>query len=198
MARPEVSCKPACRKLGGLPLPARGEGWGEGYRESKTPHPALSQWERESGRGSLGRVGRNGTRYYIGSGSQRGADMPGAGTDKTKIGAGIAGPIVILVEPQLAENVGTTARAMANFGLERLRVVNPREDFLGARARAAASGADRILEHAERFDTLQAAIGDCTLVLAATAREHDQAKAVVSAEQAAGVMGPRVAAGENV
>jgi tRNA/rRNA methyltransferase len=124
--------------------------------------------------------------------------MPGAGTDKTKIGAGIAGPIVILVEPQLAENVGTTARAMANFGLERLRVVNPREDFLGARARAAASGADRILEHAERFDTLQAAIGDCTLVLAATAREHDQAKAVVSAEQAAGVMGPRVAAGENV
>ena len=88
--------------------------------------------------------------------------MPGAGTDKTKRWAAAAGPVVILVEPQLAENVGTTARAMANFGLERLRLVNPREDPLSARARAAASGADRVLEAAARFADLESAISDCT------------------------------------
>jgi tRNA/rRNA methyltransferase len=124
--------------------------------------------------------------------------MPGAGTDKTKRWAKPGGPVVILVEPQLAENVGTTARAMANFGLERLRLVNPREDHLGPRARAAASGADRVLEGAERFDTLADALADCTLVFAATAREHDQAKPVVGPEEAAREMAPRIAAGETV
>src|SRR2546425_9034806 len=67
-----------------------------------------------------------------------GAAMPGAGTDKTKRWTRSGGPVVILVEPQLAENVGTTARAMANFGLERLRLVNPREDPFSPRAPAAA------------------------------------------------------------
>jgi len=124
--------------------------------------------------------------------------MPGAGTDKTKRWTQAGGPVVILVEPQLAENVGTSARAMANFGLERLRLVNPREDPLSPRARAAASGADRVLERAEHFEELERAIADCTLVLAATAREHDQAKPVVSPEQAASEMAPRIAAGETV
>src|SRR5437763_2467365 len=124
--------------------------------------------------------------------------MPGAGTDKTKRWAQAAGPVVVLVEPQLAENIGTTARAMANFGLERLRLVNPREDPLSARARAAASGADLLLERAERFATLESAIADCTLVLAATAREHDQAKPVVSPEQAASEMAARIAVDETV
>jgi tRNA/rRNA methyltransferase len=124
--------------------------------------------------------------------------MPGAGTDKTKRWIEAGGPVVILVEPQLAENVGTTARAMANFGLERLRLVHPREDHLSPRARAAASGADGILETAERFEELKSAISDCTLVFAATAREHDQAKPVVSPEQAASEMAPRIAAGDRV
>src|SRR6266699_3037571 len=127
-----------------------------------------------------------------------GAAMPGAGTDKTKDWTEAGGPVVILVEPQLAENVGTTARAMANFGLERLRLVNPREDHLSPRALAAASGADLLLERAERFEELERAIADCTMVLAATAREHDQAKPVVSPEQAVREMAPRIAAGETV
>jgi tRNA/rRNA methyltransferase len=127
-----------------------------------------------------------------------GAAMPGAGTDKTRRWTDAGGPVVILVEPQLAENVGTTARAMANFGLDRLRLVHPREDHLGPRARAAASGADRILEAAEQFDELEGAISDCMLVFAATAREHDQAKPVVSPEQAASEMAPRIAAGETL
>src|SRR3954453_18642776 len=105
--------------------------------------------------------------------------MPGAGTDKTKSWAETAGPTVILVEPQLGENIGTAARAMANFGLSELRLVKPRDAWPNPRARAAASGAARVLDSAKLFDTLEAAIADCTAVFATTARAHDQAKPVV-------------------
>ena len=70
--------------------------------------------------------------------------MPGAGTDRTKPKPSLAGPIVVLVEPQLGENIGTAARAMGNFGLTRLRLVKPRDEWPNPRARAAASGADEI------------------------------------------------------
>ena len=69
--------------------------------------------------------------------------MPGAGTDKTKNWVQQPGPVVILVEPQLGENVGSAARAMANFGLGRLRLVKPREAWPNPQARKMASGADR-------------------------------------------------------
>ena len=124
--------------------------------------------------------------------------MPGSGTDKTKTWVAAPGPIVILVEPQLGENIGTTARAMANFGLSRLRLVKPRDGWPNPRAYVAASGADRILDEAVLYDTVEAAIADCTYVLAATARAHDQAKPVVGPEEAARVMAPRIAAGEAV
>src|SRR5215212_332083 len=124
--------------------------------------------------------------------------MPGAGTDKTKRWIETPGPVVILVEPQLGDNIGAVARAMANFGLSQLRLVKPRDGWPNPRAWIAASGADRVLDQAELFDTLEAAIADCTLVLATTARAHDQAKPVVSAEQAAQAMAPRVAGGETV
>jgi tRNA/rRNA methyltransferase len=124
--------------------------------------------------------------------------MPGAGTDKTKRWIEAAGPVVILVEPQLGENIGSAARAMANFGLSELRLVRPRDAWPNGRARAAASGADRVLDAAVLFDTPEAAIADCTLVLATTARAHDQAKPVVGAEEAARIMAPHVGAGEKV
>ncbi len=124
--------------------------------------------------------------------------MPGAGTDRTKTAPALLGPIVVLVEPQLGENIGTTARAMANFGLTRLRLVKPRDEWPNARARAAASGADAILDEARLYDTLEAAIGDCELVLATTARAHDQAKPVIDAQAAALMMQPHLAAGGNV
>src|SRR5438105_5912144 len=121
--------------------------------------------------------------------------MPGSGTDKTK--AWIAGGLfVFLVEPQLGENIGTTARAMANFGLSRLRLIKPRDGWPNPRAYVAASGADRILDGAMLFDTLEAAIADLTFVLATTARAHDQAKPVIGPEEAARVMAPRVAGDE--
>jgi tRNA/rRNA methyltransferase len=124
--------------------------------------------------------------------------MPGAGTDKTRRWAQEAGPIVVLVEPQLGENIGAAARAMANFGLARLRLVAPRQSWPNAKARIMAAGADRILDAAVLYDSLADAIADCTFVLAATARAHDQAKAVVGAADAAALMAPRVAAGETV
>ncbi len=124
--------------------------------------------------------------------------MPGAGTDKTKSWTELAGPIVILVEPQLGENIGAAARAMANFGLSRLRIVKPRDGWPNIHARRAASGADRILDEATLHDTAQAAIADCTFVLATTARAHDQAKPVIGAEEAVRQMAPRVAASESV
>src|SRR5215510_12314132 len=123
--------------------------------------------------------------------------MPGSGTDRTKPWTDVAGPIVVLVEPQLGENIGTAARAMANFGLSRLRLIKPRDGWPSGRAVAAAAGADRILETATLYDTLEAAIADCTFVFATTARAHDQAKPVVSAQEAAQLMAPRIASGET-
>jgi tRNA/rRNA methyltransferase len=124
--------------------------------------------------------------------------MPGAGTDKTKRWVEEPAPVVVLVEPQLGENIGTAARAMANFGLGELRLVKPRDAWPNPRAHATASGADRVLDNAKLFDSVADAIADCTLVLATTARAHDQAKPVVSAEEAARVMQPHIAAGEKV
>ncbi len=124
--------------------------------------------------------------------------MPGAGTDKTKRWIETPAPIVVLVEPQLGENIGAAARAMANFGLSRLRLVKPLQGWPNERARVMAAGADRVLDGAALYDSLNDAIGDCSFVLATTARNHDQAKPVVSAEAAAAEMAPRVAAGESV
>jgi tRNA/rRNA methyltransferase len=124
--------------------------------------------------------------------------MPGAGTDKTRNWIETPGPIIILVEPQLGENIGAAARVMANFGLGRLRLVKPRDGWPNIQAQRSASGADRILDDTTVFETLAAAIADCTEVLATTARAHDQAKPVLGPDQAAEFLAPHVAAGENV
>src|SRR6185437_2892576 len=124
--------------------------------------------------------------------------MSGSGTDKTKSGRELAGPVVILVEPQLGENIGMAARAMGNFGLTRLRIVNPRDGWPNVHARRAASGADHILDHAELFDTVQQAVADCSLLLATTARAHDQAKPVVAPEAAAVEMAGQIKTGGTV
>ena len=105
--------------------------------------------------------------------------MPGAGTDKTKRWIETPAPVVVLVEPQLGENIGAAARAMANFGLSRLRLVKPLQGWPNEKARVMAAGADRILDGAALYDSLDDAIADCSFVLATTARNHDQAKPVV-------------------
>src|SRR4029077_11847373 len=96
--------------------------------------------------------------------------MPGSGTDKTRNWIETPGPVIVLVEPQLGDNIGAAARAMANFGLSRLRLVKPRDGWPNPRAWVSASGADRVLDSAALFNTLDAAIADCSFVLATTAR----------------------------
>lgn len=118
-----------------------------------------------------------------------------SGTDKTKSGLLIDGPVVILVEPQLGENIGMTARAMGNFALTRLRLVNPRDGWPNIAAERAAAGADHIIGAVELFDTLDQAIADLDLVYATTARAHDQAKPVVAPEAAAREMKAHVGGG---
>jgi tRNA/rRNA methyltransferase len=123
--------------------------------------------------------------------------MPGAGTDKTKQWVGTKGPAIVLVEPQLAENIGAVARAMGNFALSELRLVKPRDGWPNPGANRTASGADRILEEAKLYETLADAIADCTLVIAATARQHDQIKEVIGPEQAARDLLPHIEAGNK-
>lgn len=124
--------------------------------------------------------------------------MPGAGTDKTKRWLETPAPIVVLVGTQMGENIGAAARAMANFGLSRLRLVKPLQGWPNERARVMAAGADRVLENATVHESLSEAVADCNFVLACTARQHDQAKPVIGADAAAAEMAPRVAAGEKV
>src|SRR6267154_1013312 len=124
--------------------------------------------------------------------------MTGAGTDKTKANFDLAGPVVILVEPQLGENIGMAARAMGNFGLTRLRIVNPRDGWPNGSAQRAAAGADHILDKVELFDTVEQAVADCTFLLATTARAHDQAKPVIGPQQAAQQIVREIAAAGQV
>src|SRR5438876_4761564 len=124
--------------------------------------------------------------------------MSGSGTDKTKSGLGLTGPVVILVEPQLGENIGMAARAMGNFALSRLRIVNPRDGWPNVSAQRAAAGAEHILDHVELFETVEQAVADCTLLFATTARAHDQAKPVVAPEAAAREIAAEITGGGTV
>ncbi|MFC7452654.1 RNA methyltransferase [Insolitispirillum peregrinum] len=97
-------------------------------------------------------------------------------------------PAIILVEPQLAENMGTTARAMGNSALVDLRLVRPRVSHLDERAINAASGADAILENARVYDSTEEAVADLVHVYATTARRRDMMKRIVTPRKAAGEM----------
>ena len=91
-------------------------------------------------------------------------------------------PCIILVEPQLAENVGMTARAMKNCGLKELRLVNPRENHLSEKALSASSNSEDILQNAKVYPSTKEAIADLQYVLATTARHRDQTKMVYNAD----------------
>lgn len=94
-------------------------------------------------------------------------------------------PVIILVEPQLGENIGMCARAMLNCGLDRLRLVRPRDGWPNPAAKATAADADAVLERVEVFATLDEALADCHHVLATTARARSLAVPVETAETAA-------------
>ena len=94
-------------------------------------------------------------------------------------------PAIVLVRPQLGENIGKAARAMLNFGLTDLRLVAPRDGWPNPSAGPAASGADGVLERARVFDTVADAVGDCAHVYATTVRKRGLVVPVVSPEEAA-------------
>jgi tRNA/rRNA methyltransferase len=124
-----------------------------------------------------------------------------AGTDRTKTDLASAlptGPAIVLVEPQLAENVGSVARAMANFALSDLRVVRGRAQAEGEKARVFAAGAHHVIDAARHFERVEDALADLTLVFATTARERGQAKPVEAPEAAASLMTAESGAGGRV
>jgi tRNA/rRNA methyltransferase len=104
-------------------------------------------------------------------------------------------PSVILDHPQLAENIGAVARVMANFGLEDLRLVAPRDGWPQGRAWASASGADWVLDGARVFERLEDAIADLRLLYAATARPRETALPVLTPREAAGELNAAAGAG---
>src|SRR5947207_8238959 len=110
-----------------------------------------------------------------------------AGTDHKKPQLG-GGPAIILVEPQLGENIGTAARAMLNCGLDDLRLVMPRDGWPSERAVAAASGADFVLDKARLYPDVPAAIADLVHVYAATARDRYMVKRELTPRRAADEM----------
>jgi len=88
-------------------------------------------------------------------------------------------PVIVLVRPQLGQNIGKAARAMLNFGLTDMRLVSPRDGWPNPDAGPAASGADPVLEQAQLFDSVADAIADCSLVFASTVRRRDLVMPVV-------------------
>ncbi|NQW12353.1 MAG: RNA methyltransferase [Alphaproteobacteria bacterium] len=121
-----------------------------------------------------------------------------AGTDRTK-GSGLPdtpGPAIVLVEPQLGENIGACARAMLNCGLTDLRLVRPRDGWPNPKAEAMAAGATVVLERARLFDTTAEACADLSYVLATTARTRDMVKPALTPRLAAAEMRSRLAVGQ--
>lgn len=123
-----------------------------------------------------------------------------AGTDSTKRAgqSKLKGPAVILVEPQLGENIGFAARAMLNCGLSDLRLVRPRDGWPNPKAQAAASGADQVVAKARVFESIQAATADLNALYASTARLREMVKPVLTPRHAAGEMRERIGKGERV
>ena len=99
-------------------------------------------------------------------------------------GDGTPGPVIVLVEPQLGENIGMAARAMLNCRLTELRLVKPRDGWPSDEATAAAAGADEVVEGARVFDTTADAVADLERVFATTARTRDMTQRILTPRQA--------------
>ena len=107
-------------------------------------------------------------------------------------------PAFVLLRPQMGENIGAAARGMWNFGLDRMRITDPRDGWPNQKAVAMASGAGRLLDEAQLFATTEEAVADCTYVYATTARPRGLTKPVLSPEAAMQDAAQRIAAGGKV
>ncbi len=120
-----------------------------------------------------------------------------SGTDRTQQPV-LGGPRVILIEPQLGENIGAAARAMLNCGLTDLALVNPREGWPNPKAEAMSAGATEVLENAKLFDSVEDAIAGLTRVYATTARPRDMTVRVTTPRQAAAELRTAWQAGDTL
>ncbi len=125
------------------------------------------------------------TRYRPNSARPGGSPPEAPDRDVAQAAALALPPVVVLVETQLGENIGTAIRAMANFGLKELRLVSPREPWPNERGVAAASGSDAIIGSVTTYDSVAAAIADCGAVYATTARPREMVKPVIGPDEAA-------------
>ena len=107
-------------------------------------------------------------------------------------------PAFVLIRPQMGENIGAAARGMWNFGLERMRIVDPRDGWPNQKAVAMASGAGRLLDEAQIFADTAAAVADCDYVYATTARPRGLTKLVLTPEAAMQDARARIAQGQKV
>jgi tRNA/rRNA methyltransferase len=123
-----------------------------------------------------------------------------AGTDRTKRAraASLSGPAIVLVEPQLGENIGFAARAMLNCGLSDLRLVQPRDGWPNPKALAAASGADQVIAQARVFESVEAATADLRRLYASSARLREMVKPIATPRHAAAEMRAAIGRGERV
>ncbi|MEQ8398083.1 RNA methyltransferase [Thalassobaculum sp.] len=122
-----------------------------------------------------------------------------AGTDRSRgMIDGAVGPAVVLVQPQLGDNIGSCARAMLNCGLFDMRLVSPRDGWPNPRAIAMASGATAVLDRARVFETTAEACADLNYVLATTTRSRDMKKPALTPRTAAVELRKRVALGQGV
>ncbi len=162
---------------------------GEGTESIKTPELAALEktWSGENYWFWARRVIRK-LRHGIRRAHIQGSAFHGSGES----------PAVILMEPQLADNIGMVARAMANFGLDELRLVNPRDGWPNEKARIAASGANYIIDDSVAIPSLDAGIADLNWLAATTARQRDLRKPVMSPAAAIAEMRRRIGAGERV
>jgi len=110
----------------------------------------------------------------------------------------VVAPTIILVRPQLGENIGMAARAMLNCGLSSLRLVAPRDGWPNPKAQRAASGADVVLDKAKVFDTVEAAVADLGRVVATTARNRELSQRIVTPRLAAAEIRGWTARGDKV
>lgn len=135
--------------------------------------------------------------WYIARRVQRRIKHDKSRAGKLKPGIGDGGPAIILVEPQMADNIGMVARAMANFALEDLRLVAPRDGWPNDKARFAASGAHPVIDAATAYADTRAAMADLHWVCATTARPRHLAKPVMTPDEAVAEMAARARKGER-
>ncbi|MCC6925868.1 TrmJ/YjtD family RNA methyltransferase [Novosphingobium sp.] len=158
----------------------------KGWSRKKKEALIAGDWDRVSELASRANVLRDGDEPSTSSVSSPPQDERGLMEDtKQRLIGSRRKPVIVLVRPQLGENIGKAARAMLNFGLTELRLVTPRDGWPNPSAGPAAAGADVVLEHAQVFETLADAVADCAHVYATTVRKRGVSKPVLTPEQAA-------------